>query len=126
MNRDKLIFWISTGLMCAIFLFSAALYVFGHEFAVNAYNVIGFPTWILYPSAFIKVLGVIAVLTRKSKLLLEWAYSGFFFDVVFATIAHLMAGDGSEPLSIFAIVVSVVSRIYYGKMYGKIVYTKEA
>jgi len=126
MSKIKLIYWISTGLMCAIFIFSALLYVFGHEFAVNAYNVIGFPIWILYPSAFIKVLGVIAVLTRKSKLLLEWAYSGFFFDVVFATIAHLISGDGSEPLSIFAIIVTVISRIYHTKMYGKIVYTKEA
>lgn len=126
MQKDRIIYWISTGLMCAIFIFSAALYVFGHEFAVKAYNVIGFPTWILYPSALIKVLGVIAVLSRKSKLLLEWAYSGFFFDVVFATMAHLMAGDGSEPLSIFAIIVTVVSRIYHWKMYGKIDYVKEA
>jgi len=125
MKIDNVVYKVSTGLMCAIFLFSAALYVFGHQFAVEAYNIIGFPTWILYPSAFLKVLGVIAVLSRKSKLLLEWAYSGFFFDVVFATMAHIMAGDGSEPLSIFAIIVTVVSRIYYTKMYGKLEYSKK-
>lgn len=124
MNRTKLIYYISTGLMCVIFLFSSALYVFGHDMAAQFYSVIGFPVWILYPSALIKVLGVIAILSRKSKLLLEWAYSGFFFDVVFATLAHLMAGDGQEPLSILALVVTVVSRIYHTKMFGRIVYSK--
>ena len=125
-KKDKLIYRISTGLMCALFLFSAFLYTFMKPFAVEAYNVIGFPVWILVPSAIIKVLGVIAVVTRKSKMLIEWAYSGFFFDVAFATMAHLAVNDPqSAVLSTFGIVVTVISRIYYSKMYGKLSYSKE-
>jgi len=125
-KTDKLIYRISTGLMCALFIFSAVLYTFMRPFAVDAYNVIGFPIWILVPSAIIKVLGVIAVSTRKSKMLVEWAYSGFFFDVVFATMAHLAVDDPkSAVLSTFGIVITVISRIYYGKIYGKLSYSKE-
>lgn len=105
--------------MCLIFLFSAFLYVFGHDIASVFYAVIGFPTWILYPSALLKVLGVVAILSRKSSLLKEWAYAGFFFDVLFATMAHLAVGDGQHPLSILALVVTIISRIYENKVYNK-------
>jgi len=117
MKTTKIIYWISTSLMCLIFLFSAFLYVFGHDIAAGFYKVIGFPIWILYPSALLKVLGVIAVLSKKSNLLKEWAYSGFFFDVLFATMAHLAVGDGQHPLSILALIATVVSRIYENKVY---------
>lgn len=125
-KTDKLLYRISTGLMVALFLFSAFLYTFMRDFAVEAYNVIGFPIWILIPSAIIKVLGVIVVITRKSKMLVEWAYSGFFFDVVFATMAHLAVDDPqSAVLSTFGVIITVISRIYYGRIYGKLSYSKE-
>ncbi|MCT4613750.1 MAG: DoxX family protein [Marinifilaceae bacterium] len=125
MLSNKSIYKVSTILMCALFIFSAVLYTFMRPFAVSAYNVIGFPVWILVPSAIIKVLGVIAVATQRSKMLVEWAYSGFFFDVCFATMAHLAVNDPeSAILSGFGIIITVISKIYHNKMYGKVTYTK--
>jgi hypothetical protein len=39
---------------------------------------LGFPSWLVAPLAAAKILGIIAVLSNKSKLLTEWAYAGFF------------------------------------------------
>lgn len=119
MKTNKVIYWISTILMCAIFLFSALLYIFGHDIAAGFYKIIGFPIWILYPSAALKILGIIAILSKKSNLLKEWAYSGFFFDVLFATLAHIYANDHQYPLSVAALILVVISRIYESKLFQK-------
>ena len=109
MKSNKIIYWLSTSIMCLIFLFSAFLYVFGHDIASVCYAVIGFPTWILYPSALLKVLGVVAILSRKSSLLKEWAYAGFFFCFLLATSSHMAINDGECIPSMVAIVLLFVS-----------------
>lgn len=67
-----------------------------------------YPTYIVIPLAILKVLGVIMILWRKSDWLTDWAYAGFFFDLVLATAAHQDAGH-SIGLSVIAIPVLFVS-----------------
>jgi DoxX-like family len=43
-----------------------------------------------------KILGAIAILTRQSPKLTEWAYAGFAFDFLGATASHLLAGDSAH------------------------------
>lgn len=117
MNRDKIIYWVSTGLMCALFLFSAGMYFTKYSMVVGFFEQLGFPTWIIYPLAVAKVLGVIAILSKQSKLLKEWAYAGFFFDALLAAGAHHYAGDGQTGMALIGILFIVVSRIYDGKLF---------
>lgn len=117
MNLDKTIYWISTGLMCLLFLFSASMYFFKYSEVQVAFETLGFPIWIIYPLATAKVLGVIAVLSKQSKTLKEWAYAGFFFDTLLAAGAHYMAADGGTSLTIVAMVLILISYIYDGKLY---------
>jgi len=109
MNIMKIIYWIATVIMCLIFLFSAGMYFTKYEMVKGFFEGLGYPTYIIYPLAVAKVLGVIAVLTNKVKALSEWAYAGFFFDAVLATAAHYVAGHGIG-LSALAIVVVLASR----------------
>ena len=67
-----------------------------------------YPTYIVIPLAIAKVLGVLMVLWRYSKWLTEWAYAGFFFDLVLATAAHHFADHGIG-LSLYAIPFLFVS-----------------
>ncbi len=109
MNFKKIVYWLSTAVMCLIFLFSASMYFTKYEMVSGFFNHLGFPVWIIYPLAVAKVLAVIAILSNKSKLLKEWAYAGFFFDAVLAVGAHYMVGD-SVGLSAIVIVAILVSR----------------
>ncbi|MAU14523.1 MAG: hypothetical protein CMH46_03180 [Muricauda sp.] len=117
MKKDKIIYWVSTGIMLSLFLFSAGLYLFNTDYVREAYRVIEFPTWIIYPLATLKILGVIAVLTKKSRFLKEMAYAGFFFDVLFAVPAHIMVNDGDEYAGIIGIIAVTISWIYDRKVY---------
>jgi len=116
MKNERLIYWVATAVMCLVYFFSASMYVFNHEWVVTSYTAIGFPTWLIYPSATYKILGIVAVLSKRSPLLTEWAYAGFFFNGALAVTAHVMVGDGAWPMSLIALVSAIASRIYYGKV----------
>jgi len=117
MNLTKVFYWISTALMCAIFAFSAFMYFTKYEMVSGFFEQLGYPTYVVYPLAVAKVLGIIAVLTRKLNVLKEWAYAGFFFDAVLATAAHWVAGHG-VGLSAVAIVAVLASRFFEGRHFS--------
>ncbi len=66
MKRNKIIYWISTGILCALFMFSAMMYIFNYPRIEGFFINLGFPTWIIYPLAVLKVFGVLAILTKKN------------------------------------------------------------
>jgi DoxX-like protein len=70
--------------------------------------------------AIAKILGVIIILSKKSKLLKEWAYAGMFFDMVLAFIAHYMADDGAGGMAAMGLIALIVSRYFDWKIYGPI------
>ncbi|WP_340200887.1 DoxX family protein [Ascidiimonas sp. W6] len=90
----RIIYFVSTGLLTALMLFSAGMEFFNHEEMVKEFVKLGYPPYIIYPLGVAKILGLIAILTKKSQTLKEWAYAGFFFDVLLAAAAHLYIGDG--------------------------------
>ena len=114
----KIVYWIATGLLCLMMLGSAGMYIFNHAEVLNIFTSLGYPTYIVYPLAIAKILGVIAILSKKSKTLKEWAYAGFFFDFLLAASAHYFAGVPSPFLAIVSLVLLVVSYILDRKIYS--------
>lgn len=112
-----MLYWISTGLLTLLILFSAQMYFFNYEGVSQAFGSLGFPTWMIYPLATLKILGLIAIWSRLSNFLKEWAYAGFFFDVVMAFVAH-QTTDGGGLLAAFGIVLVISSYISDGKLHG--------
>ncbi len=118
MKRNKIIYWISTGILCALFMFSAMMYIFNYPRIEGFFINLGFPTWIIYPLAVLKVFGVLAILTKKINFLKELAYAGFLFDAILALSAHIIVNDGEFMPAIIAIVVTTVSWVYDRKIFG--------
>lgn len=116
MDKNKIFYWISTGLMCLLFAFSAGMYFMNYEEISNLFPQLGFPSWLVIPLAIAKILGIVAVLTDFSKMLTEWAYAGFFFDAVLAYGAHHYAADGEGMGALFAMVLVLLSRSFYPKV----------
>jgi hypothetical protein len=92
------------------------MYIFVYPRAEGFFISLGFPTWIIYPLAIAKILGVIAVLTKKSQLLKEWAYAGFFFDALLALVAHYIAQDGEFMPALISIILVIISRTFETKI----------
>jgi hypothetical protein len=116
MKKNKIIFWIATGLLSALLLMSAGMYVFNNAEIQEAFIGFGFPTFIIYPLAFLKLSGVLVLTLTNWKTVKEWAYAGFFFNFVLALGAHLSTGDGEQAGAIIALLLLATSYVFSKKL----------
>ncbi len=83
----KIAYWIVTGIFCLMMFAATAAEIFQFGESVKMLGDLGYPAHIAYVLPVTKFFGAIAILTRYSKTLTEWAYAGFFFDFVLAALA---------------------------------------
>lgn len=128
MKKDKIIFWTATIL---IFLFEGVMPAFTSqtELAKEGIRHLGYPEYFGNALVVFKVLGsLILIIPQLPKRVKEWAYAGFAFDFIFASISHT-AVDGFTFNSIFPLIVFavlIVSYVYYHKIYSnKILISKD-
>ena len=87
------VYWTATALLAIGMLQSGVFAVLRTKQWVNLITALGYPVYFLTILGAWKILGVIAILVPKFKLLKEWAYAGFFFAMTGALISHLAIGD---------------------------------
>jgi len=113
MKVYKIIYWAATIFLCLLMLYSSSMYFTKTEMVKDFFESLSYPTYIVIPLAVAKTLGVIIILWRKSVWLTEWAYAGFFFDMVLASFAHYFANQGIG-LSVYGLILLIIS-YYLGK-----------
>lgn len=111
----KIAYWVATAIMCTIFGFSAQMYLRNPEMVAGFFESFDYPIYLVYPLAVAKILGIITILSNRSKLLSEWAYAGFFFDALLAFVAHWVAEDSGWSMSLIALIMIIVSRWLWSK-----------
>jgi hypothetical protein len=117
-KRDLSIYRIVTGLFSALMIMGAGMYFFNNEMAVAMFKSLGYPTYIIYPLGILKLLGLVAIWTRKSDILKEWAYAGYVFVFVLAISAHINVSDGGFGGATMALVLVLISYAYSHKLYN--------
>ncbi len=93
MNRNPTAYWIVTGLFCAAFSFGGASHLLRTEAMAAGVASLWYPPYLMTILGTAKLLGVAALLAPGRPLLKEWAYAGFSFNLLGATVSHLFAGD---------------------------------
>ncbi|GGW62854.1 DoxX-like protein [Winogradskyella epiphytica] len=117
MKRDRIIYYVTTGLLTLLILFSASMYFFDYENVKLAFESFGYPTYLIYPYATIKLIGLAVLWLPGLKTLKEWTYAGFLYAFVLAFFAHFNIGDGEHLAAILAIVLLLTSYIFYKRVY---------
>lgn len=118
MKKDNIIFWTATIL---IFLFEGVMPALTSqtELAKEGVRHLGYPLYFGNALVVFKILGVlILVIPPLPKRLKEWAYAGFTFDFIFASISHATV-DGINFQTFFPMIVLAVlavSYVYFHKM----------
>ena len=97
-KRNKIIYWIATSLLAVGMLQSGIFAVLRTKQWVDLVTNLGYPVYFLTILGVWKILGVIAILIPRFKLIKEWAYAGFFFAMTGALISHLAIGDGGKAI----------------------------
>lgn len=109
MKIQKIVFYIATGILTVIMLYSVQMYLRTPVAIADYFESVNYPRYLVYPLAIAKILGLVAVWGNFSKSLREWAYAGFFFDITLAFTAHLIARDGGESFAIIAFISLMIS-----------------
>ena len=76
-------------------------------------SVLGYPTYLIWPLAAVKIVAAIVILWRPSAFLTDFAYGTMFWHFLLAVSAHVSAGDPGWPpalLALFALVVSFLTQ----------------
>ncbi len=110
MKKINILYWISTGLIALLMLFSAV------QSIINGPDAVKFITGLQYPAYFNpylgvwKVLGVIALLVPGFPKIREWAYAGFTIDLISAIYSFIAVKTPASqwaPLLIFLVILAV-------------------
>lgn len=89
----KITYWIFTILIAALMIVSAIPDVLLVDGAVQIFEHLGYPRYLLPFIGVAKLLGGAAILQPWFRRLKEWAYAGITFDLLGALYSHLAVGD---------------------------------
>jgi len=118
MKKTKILYWIFTGLLAALMLFSSIPDILVVPDAVKIVtDHLGYPKYIIAFLGVAKLLGVIAILVPGFPRLKEWAYAGFVFDLAGAMYSSIAVGDPVSSWIFFLIFFALIacSYIFYHK-----------
>ena len=111
MSRKQIAFWGATGLVAIEALYGAYTYLTAAPVAVERFEHVGYPQQLRVLLGVAKLAGAIVLLLPRRPTLKEWAYAGFTFTWIAATVAHYLAGDG--PLSLLPVALIGVLAVSY-------------
>ena len=105
----KGIYWVSTGLLCLMYLAGAAMYLTQREMIEQGFQMFGFPAYLVTVLIVVKIAAPLAILSRVSVPLSDLAYAGVLYHLLLALSAHLNAGDGGFGPAILGLAMLVAS-----------------
>ncbi len=112
MNTNKLIYWLSTGILSGFMIISAIGYFLHTEKIEAVFSRLGYPTQLIYPLAIFMVIGALILLLTKNTFIKELTYAGFFFNYMLAISAHIIADYGSMAPALGSIALLIISYIF--------------
>jgi len=122
MKKQKIIFWVTTSI---IFLMEGVMPALTSqtEMAKEGIRHLGYPEYFGNALVVFKVVGtLLLIIPQVPKRIKEWAYAGFAFDFIFASISHF-AIDGMDFQSFFPLLflgILIASYVSYHKLNSKI------
>jgi hypothetical protein len=95
MKKTRIFYWITTGLFLLLMLFSSVSSLASRDKAVEFFNTINMPAYMISFLSVAKLLGVIAILVPGYPRIKEWAYAGIFFDLTGALWCNYAVGKST-------------------------------
>ena len=109
MNKDKIIYWFATGLVCLIYFGGAIFYATNGDMVRGMYGQLGYPAYLVSVLIIAKFAAPIAILARRPVWLSDLAYTGMFWHLLLAISAHVNAGDFGFPPAVVGLIALSVS-----------------
>ncbi|NND52211.1 MAG: DoxX family protein [Flavobacteriaceae bacterium] len=79
-----------------------------YEDLVIYFESYGYPVYLIYPLAILKIAGSMVILININRFLVELAYAGFLFNFILAFFAHLMINE-FDPFPTLSLILLIIS-----------------
>lgn len=114
MKRINITYWIITGLFSAFMIFSSLGGIMLDEKAVAfLHDHLGYPLYFIRFISVAKVLGALAILLPMVPARVkEWAYFGFFIDLLCAVWSFIAVGDPVSGWALMFVFIAVLIVAY--------------
>lgn len=109
MTKGKIVYWVSTVLLCLLYSATAIMYLAQKPMVEEGFRFLGYPAYLVTLLIVLKIAAPLAILTRVSVRLSDLAYAGMFYHLVLTISAHLNARDDGFAPALVALVVVVIS-----------------
>ena len=109
--KRNIVYWGATGLVASVALLGGFSYVTNSPEAVENFRHVGYPQQLRVLLGIAKLAGAIVLLLPFLPRLKEWAYAGFTFTWIAATVAHYLAADGKSLLPVALLGLLAVSYV---------------
>lgn len=112
MKKHKIIFWVSTAF---IFLFQGVMPALtsNSELARESIRLLGYPAYFGMMLTFFKVAGsLVLIVPQFPRRLKEWAYAGFTFELIAASISN-GAVYGIGVFAFFPLIILFITMLSY-------------
>ena len=117
-RRRKIIYWIVTALLAFGILANGLAQIFHAKGFVDIVVHLGYPLYLDIIGVW-KILGEIAILIPRFKLVKEWAYAGFFFAMSGAVFSHIALGDPMKEIAPSLVLLILVVLSWYLRPEGR-------
>jgi hypothetical protein len=115
MKRDKILYWIFTGLTSLGFLMSSMMYLTHNPELMKGFNSLGYPVYFVTILGVAKLTGALALLNPWLPKLREWAYAGFTFTLIGAAWTHIATHTRPTAPIVFLVLMGV-SYFFYQRV----------
>lgn len=109
----SIIYWVVTLPFLFIMISSVYKYFTASTEMLDGVKALGYPAYILTILGIAKALGVLAIFANKFKTLKEWAYAGFTFDLIGASMSHYFSGDAIVKIVTPIVILMFVFASYF-------------
>jgi hypothetical protein len=103
----KIFYWISTGIVLFLLTWAAISYHVIHETQAGYFTAFGYPTYLVYPLAYLKLTAILVIVTHRYNDLRDMVYSAYFINMAMALVGHIIYGDFFAHALIGMIVIPI-------------------
>jgi predicted signal transduction protein with EAL and GGDEF domain len=104
----KILYWLSTGIVLFLLSWAAISYHVIHETQAGFFEAFGYPTYLVYPLAWLKIIAVLVIVTHRYNDLRDMVYAAYFLNMTLALVGHIQYGDfyGHALVGMFVLPIS--------------------
>ncbi len=112
-KTTKIVYWVVTGLFCLANFASGVAELFPNQQGLDMLKLLGYPAYFLIILGVAKILGSIAIIQTKFKIIKEWAFAGFAIDYISASASFAFIGGELFAILFPLIFLAVMFAAYF-------------